>query len=197
MERFRTSTLLAELSHITEANLEFTHANIFNLSDKQLNWKKDSFSWSILETLCHLNEYANYYHEVIARRIAKTRFREPSAFFTSSPLGRATWSSMKLGNARNIKRKLRSPKMYNPLINKDILNDNAIDSFLKQHLFLIHLLEQAAHVNLRKVRIPTFISPLIRLRLGDVFMFIVYHNERHLQQIRNTLAHSQFPTNPN
>ena len=31
--------------------------------------------------------------------------------------------------------------------------------------------------------------------LGDALLFVVYHNERHLQQIKNLIEHRAFPTN--
>jgi hypothetical protein len=37
------------------------------------------------------------------------------------------------------------------------------------------------------------ISKIIRLRLGDALLFVVYHNERHVQQAKNLLKHPKFP----
>ena len=48
-------------------------------------------------------------------------------------------------------------------------------------------------VNIRKVKIPISISKIIRLRLGDALLFVVYHNERHVQQALNVLNNPNFP----
>ena len=158
MNTFRTKELLQELEAITATNLKVIEDHATVLSTEQLNWKKDHSSWSILEILAHLNEYALYYNEVISRRIDKTRFREPRQTFISSPLGRSAWTSMKLGNARNVKRKLRSPRIYNPSFNKEILLDNSVSTFLESQKELLNIIRKAANVSLRKVRIPISIS---------------------------------------
>ena len=195
MNTFRTKELLQELEAITATNLKVIEDHATVLSSEQLNWKKDHSSWSILEILAHLNEYALYYNEVISRRIDKTRFREPRQTFISSPLGRSAWISMKLGNARNVKRKLRSPRIYNPSFNKEILLDNSASTFLESQKELLNIIRKAANVSLRKVRIPISISKLIRLRLGDALMFVIYHNERHIQQVLNNISNKNFPKN--
>lgn len=195
MNTFRTKELLQELETITASNLNTILEQVAPLSTAQLTWKKDSVSWSIQEILAHLNEYALYYNEVISRRIDKTRFREPRQTFISSPLGRSAWSSMKLGNARNVKRKLRSPRQYNPTLNKEIILENSVANFIQHQKELIGIVQKAANVSLRKVRIPISISKLIRLRLGDALMFVIYHNERHVQQVLSVINHKQFPKN--
>jgi len=193
MNTFRTNDLLHDLAAITENNRNAVERHISNLSKEQLYWKKDNASWSVIEILAHLNEYATYYNEVLNRRIEKTRFREPRQVFISSPLGRSAWSSMKLGNARNVKRKLRAPRLYNPAINKDISLENSVTRFIEFQTELLEILTKAANVSLRKVRIPISVSKLIRLRLGDALMFVIYHNERHIQQALNVIAYKNFP----
>ena len=58
---------------------------------------------------------------------------------------------------------------------------------------LLEIIEKAEKVNLRKVKIPLSISKIIRFRLGDALMYVIYHNERHMQQALNVLANPNFP----
>lgn len=193
MKSFLTVELLNELKTITENNIRFIRERLTNLSPSQLNWKKDSKSWSVNEILAHLNEYAAYYNKTIALKIERTRFRDPRERFMSSPLGRSAWSSMKLGNLKNIKRPIRSQKMYNPTLNLSIPLENALDTFGKGQVEMIEILKKVEDVNLRKVRIPISISKIIRFRLGDALMFVIYHNERHIQQVANLISSPGFP----
>jgi len=62
-----------------------------------------------------------------------------------------------------------------------------IEEFLTQEYLLLQLLDQAESVDLNQLRIPISLTKLIRLKLGDVFGFLVAHHERHFLQIRNTL----------
>ena len=70
---------------------------------------------------------------------------------------------------------------------KDLHAASVVARFIDQQEELLLLLRKAGHSNLNK-RIAVTISPLIRLKAGDVFRFLVAHNERHLQQaLRNLL----------
>ena len=191
-----TSTeLIGQLLLITNDNRRFVEKKAAHLSPKQLNWQNSKDSWSIKQTLLHLNEYARFYHAEFLKRIENTRFKEPSPHFISSPLGKSAWKSMKLGNAKNIKRRFSSPKQYNPLINSQLDEIDPICRFLQNQDELIGILEKSKGVNLRKVKIPISISKIIRLRLGDALQFVIYHNERHVQQIKNIMDQPGFPKN--
>jgi uncharacterized damage-inducible protein DinB len=188
-----SSELIGQLISVTNDNRLYVEKKISFLSADQLNWQKSTDSWSVKQTLIHLNEYARFYHTEFVKRIEQTRFKEPIPQFVSSPLGKSAWKSMKLGNANNVKRRFHSPKQYNPLVNTQLNEDDSVMNFLKNQLELGYILNSAKHVNLRKVKIPISISKIIRLRLGDALQFVIYHNERHIQQIKNTISQPGFP----
>ena len=188
-----TKQLLEELRSITQANLELIRKKFSHLNQVQLNWKKDNDSWSINEIFAHLNQYAAYYHPAFLKKIEKTRFREPKEIFVSSPLGKSAWKSMKLGNAKNIKRRFKSPRSYNPSLDPSMVSGNDISTFQSRQEEMMAIIDKASAVNLRKAKIPISISKIVRLRLGDALLFVVYHNERHVQQALNVLNHSSFP----
>lgn len=189
-----TSTeLLQEATKITQANVAFVKEHVLPLSEEQKNWKKDQSSWSLNEIFAHLNSYAAYYHKTMLRKIEKTRFRNPRENFISSPLGRSAWRSMKLGNLQNVKRKMKSPRTYNPSYTSELVSGNDVQQFEKEQQDLLKIITSAAEINIRKAKIPISISKIIRLRLGDALLFVVYHNERHVQQAKNLLKHPKFP----
>ncbi len=188
-----TKQLLEDIKSITSANLDVIRKNIVCLNEQQKSWKQNENSWSINEILAHLNEYAKFYHLTLLERIEKTRFTTPRISFISSPLGLAAWQSMKLGNAKNIKRKFKSLKLYNPTFEVSLLTGNEVSDFEKGQIELLEIIEKAEKVSLRKVKIPISISKIIRFRLGDALMYVVYHNERHVQQALNVMNHPNFP----
>jgi hypothetical protein len=189
-----TNELFEEVKQITQQNIQTVREKLINLSDTQKNWKKDPNSWSINEIFSHLNQYAAYYHKAFKRKIEKTRFREPRENFISSPLGRSAWKSMKLGNARNIKRRFKAPRSYNPTLNPELVKGVDVDTFLNGQEELLQIFEAAKSINIRKAKIAISISKIVRLRFGDALLFVVYHNERHMQQALNLMGHSKFPT---
>lgn len=188
-----TLELIQELKSITQENVDFIKKKFSHLNDEQKNWKKDADSWSINEVFAHLNEYSLYYHQAFSSKIAHTRFRDPKDAFISSPLGRSAWKSMKLGNAKNVKRKFKAQKSYNPSIHPEHVKENTIEQFNQYQIELLSIIDSAQTVNLRKVKIPISISKIVRLKLGDALLFVVYHNERHMYQALSILSHAKFP----
>ena len=77
--------------------------------------------------------------------------------------------------------KMKTFKDKNPL--NASLDKATIERFINQQTLLIELLSQSKKVNLNKIKIPTSISNLIKLKLGDVFQFYINHILRHLAQI--------------
>lgn len=191
--RMSTQWVFSEVRTITERNLQVLKQKVAVLSENQLRWKPNEHTWSLLEIAAHLNEYARFYHDAFNRRIEKTRFREPKENFVSSPLGRSAWISMKLGNAKNVKRKFNAPKGYNPATTPELVTGGDVNTLIKGQQELLTILDAAAEVNIRKVKVPISISKIVRLRLGDALLFVAYHNERHVQQALNLMKHPQFP----
>ena len=74
-----------------------------------------------------------------------------------------------------------------------MLHENDIQLFENGQKDLLEIIEKAASVNIRKVKVPISMSKIIKLRLGDALLFVAYHNERHVQQALNVLAHQNFP----
>lgn len=188
-----TKDLIQELSSKTAQSLEFVTQHFKRLSSNQRNWKKDANSWSINETFAHLNAFATYYHATFLYKFEITKFKQPSDEFISSPLGRSAWKSMKLGNAKNIKRKFNAIRNMNPRFNEELAIESSVEDFEKNIFQMTDIIERAATVNLRKVKIPISFSKIVRLRLGDALLYVVYHNERHIQQALNQVNHPQFP----
>lgn len=188
-----TEELLADLTSITNEGLTLATKKLVHYKENQLSWAPKEGEWSINEVLAHLNSYAKYFHKVFSVKMEKTKFRNPKENFVSSPLGKSAWKSMKLGRANNIKRKFKAPKNYNPSLNPELLEGNQVEKFKESQSQLNELLGTAKSINLRKVKVPIHISRIVRLRLGDAFMFLVYHNERHIQQIKNIIKHPDFP----
>jgi hypothetical protein len=84
-----------------------------------------------------------------------------------------------------VKNKMNSPTSHQA--SKDPDSHEMIEEFLTQEYLLLELLVQAETVDLNKIRIPISLTKLIKLKLGDVFNFIVAHHERHFLQIKNAM----------
>jgi hypothetical protein len=190
-----TKELIDSVTALTQENIEKINKAVKKLSPNQLNWVPNPGIWSVAQVLAHLNEYGNYYHPTITKKLEVTRFTSTKEAFISSPLGRSAWKSMQLGKANNVKRKFNAPKEYNPLIHPSIMKGNEFETFIAQQNDFLSIIEKAKNVNIRRVKVPISISKIIRLRLGDALLFITYHNQRHVQQILNLTTSVNFPKN--
>lgn len=178
----KTSTLqlIDELKKITEENIQFTE-NLLNETDEKLNFRLSEKSWSILECLEHLNRYGNFYIPEISKRI-KNSDTKPTEIFWSGTLGNYFANSMLPKEKLNTMKTFKSMNPIHSKLDKEVLNE-----FITQQKQMIHLLNEAKNIDLNKVKTSISISNLIKLKLGDTFRFVIYHNLRHIRQAKKNL----------
>jgi hypothetical protein len=152
-----------------------------NLSLQKLNLRNNKHSWSILECFEHLNLYGDYYIPEIKKRIEKSKTLSTEKF-KSGILGNYFAKNMlpkKKGN------KIKTFKDKNPIGSK--LNKKTIDRFILQQKEILNLLDKARTIDLNNTKTSISITCLIKLKLGDTFRFVIYHNERHIIQANKIL----------
>ncbi|MBX7204279.1 MAG: DinB family protein [Bacteroidia bacterium] len=173
-----TQTLLSELEEKTEKQLQFAISVLQNLNENVLQQPSSNGGWSIAQCLWHLNSYGDYYLPKIENGL-KTPVQE-TVIFKSSWLGSRFTRMMQPGNG-----KYKAFKDHVPPVNPDARE--VIATFIQQLEQLLLLLRQAKGHNLNSIKIPVSISRFIKLKLGDVFSFLVAHNQRHLEQAKRNL----------
>lgn len=167
--------LIQDLVERTRKNIN--EAERFNqLPMTTLNWKVSPDSWSVLECLEHLNLYGDFYIPEIKSQIESSKYNNPERF-ESGWLGNYFAKSMLPKEKLN---KMKTFKSMNPIgsnLNKEVLN-----KFIDQQHMLLDLLDKSKRVNLSKTKTGISISKWIKLRLGDTFRVVIYHNQRHVVQ---------------
>ncbi len=144
---------------------------------RKLNLKKTPEKWSLLECIEHLNRYGDFYLPEINRRIQSGKKAAQGAMFKSGWLGNYFAESMLPKEKLN---KMKTFKSMNPAGSQ--LGMEVLEKFIKQQEELLVLLEKAKKMDLVKTKTAISISKLIKLRLGDTFRVVVYHNYRHIEQ---------------
>lgn len=185
--------LISEVKRVAEQALQFGEKELKGLNSEQLNFQPSGGAWSIQQVLAHLNSFSSYYNKAFKERIESTRHDHPKEKYVSSPLGVAQIKSMKLGKMNNVRRKLKSPRMHNPAIHPVLEEGDQIQKFMDYQQEMLDIAEEASEVNLRRTKVPLAISNRIKLRLGDALVFVSYHVERHLQQIKNIKLDPKYP----
>lgn len=180
MELVNKQSLLDRLYKRAEDHLHEAVHSFQNMSEGALLAPSATGGWSIAQCLQHLNEYGDYYLPAIEKVIRNNPDTSKNNF-KSSWFGNYFTRMMEPETG---KKKMKTFKKYNP---PPQLNAYAaVAEFIKQQERLLALLSKAAGADLDK-RIPISLTPLIRLKLGDTFQFLIAHNERHMQQAKRNV----------
>lgn len=176
----KSEQLLQDLIERTRININ--QAEKFStLSTEKLNTRDTQESWSILECFEHLNLYGNFYIPEIKNSIENSKSL-PQENFKSGILGNYFAKSMLPKEKMN---KMKTFKDKNPIGSK--LDKRTIERFMMQQEQILNLLDKAKEIDLSKTKTAISISKWIKLKLGDTFRVVVYHNERHVLQANKIL----------
>jgi uncharacterized damage-inducible protein DinB len=159
-----------------ENHLQLAIAVYQNTNEETLAKQPASNSWSAAQCLWHINSYARFYFPLIQKAIGN---KVTEAKFSSGWAGSYFTSMM-----NNLRRKYSAFKNHTP---PDSVNPyKEVATFIDDQERLLAYLKQMENTDLNQ-RLPISITGLIRLKLGDVLLFIVAHNERHIQQANRAL----------
>ncbi|MBU2906930.1 DinB family protein [Arenibacter algicola] len=172
--------LLQDLLERTQENKNKAEG-LKTLPSETLNWKSSPDSWSILECLEHLNRYGDFYIPEIEKRMASSQQR-PAENFKSGWLGNYFAKTMLPQKKLN---KMKTFKSMDPI--GSTLDKEVLTKFISQQQALINLLNKSKEVDLTKTKTGISISKWIKLRLGDTFRVVIYHNQRHMAQAERVL----------
>ena len=184
--KIQTEVLVTDLMNRTKQLILEAEA-LKEKSGEQLNFKQHPESWSVLECLEHLNLYGRFYLPEIEKRITTFPLRrgiegeDVKHYF--DPVFKSGWLGNYFANSMLPKEELKKMKTFknmNPLNSK--LDKKVIDEFISQQEQMLRLLEESRKISLNKTRTAISISKLIKLKLGDTFRFVIYHNQRHMVQ---------------
>lgn len=179
--KISTSELLNELRNRTEEHLHF--AEMLSLkTEHDLNFRTSTESWSTLECLEHLNRYGDFYIPEINRTISSAG-KSSQLYFKPGILGNYFAKSMLPKEKLNT---MKTLKAMNPIHSN--MDKSVVNTFINHQGKLLELLEKAQYIDLEKTKTSISISKLIKLKLGDTFRFVIYHNARHVEQIKRILT---------
>ena len=178
--KLNATQFISELTEYVNAHLAFVNS-LKEKSVEELNWKPNTDSWSALECIEHLNLCLNFYVPEINRRIQVSSHTK-SDTFKGNYIGNKFAASML---PKEKMKKVKTFKKVNP-INSKLDKENVIETFILHQKKTLELLELSKQKNLSKIKTSTLL-PLFKLRLGNTFQVIIYHNERHVVQAKNVL----------
>lgn len=178
--KIKSEQLISDLTDMTVEHLEFAR-ELLQRPGKELNRKRHIKEWSALECLEHLNLYGDFYLPEMEQRISGATQSADTDFkpgFFGNYFADALYPSEKLNKMKTFKNK-------NPL-NSD-LDKSTIERFIAQQEQTLKLLERAKNVSLNKVKTGISIPLPIKIKLGDTFKVVIYHNYRHIKQAERAM----------
>jgi hypothetical protein len=137
--------------------------------------------WSIAQVLAHLNAYNRFYLAEIEKGLSNSKHKVSPKFKTG--LFGNYFTNMMQPKEDKIPNKMKAPKDY--AFGPELDVDKVMAEFAEGQKKLLLLLDKAKQADMNKIKLPISISKLIKLKLGDVFMFLIAHQQRHFVQIKN------------
>ena len=180
MRRYNASQLIDQLqAHVRQMILRVTQ---LKTTDPGVLLEQPApGKWSIVEILSHLNSYSSYYNKAIESSLQSNKAAK--LFFKPGWLGDFFTRLMSPSENGKVKNKMKAPKNHRPPRTLDSLP--VLNEFLSNQHHLLDLLELAKTKNIGSIRTPISISQFIRLKAGDVFRFLIAHQQRHFIQLEN------------
>ncbi|WP_080056250.1 DinB family protein [Spirosoma aerolatum] len=157
------------------------------LSDEQLRWKPAPDRWSIVECLQHLNLAERFYIRNIQHKVDKLGLVQ--AMPTDQTL-QSDWVGKALLFAVDpqVKLKLPAPGVVRPRTAADLIPADVLGQFMELQTLLHSLLNKAGYLDWNREKVMTLFGNWVKIRLGDAFLMLVAHTERHLKQAMRVKA---------
>lgn len=187
MPTYVSNKLLVELQEQTESFLNKAISEWQMIKHSQFGYKAAPEKWSAAQCLEHLNSYGRFYLPEMEKAIRKAKERgwTSTTHFKSGWLGNYFTKLMMPGSDGTVGKKMSSPKNHYPVSNAD--SYKVIAEFIEQQEKLVQLLDEAQEVDLNKATCSISISKLVKLKLGDTFLFFIAHQYRHILQAERAL----------
>lgn len=172
------NTSQEDLKHI----LSEVKSLVEGLDEKTLNRQEGEGKWSMLQCLKHLSIAVNVYNNNSQLAMSKSSHQTPASEFKSHWKGDMFVKMISPRDNGELKNNMKTMKSMNP---ESSLNAEAtINEFFQLHEQFIGIMEQSRDYNINRVKVNTAIGPLVKLRLGDAYRFIIGHAQRHLIQLK-------------
>lgn len=170
------------LAQIIESHIERANQIRDQYSEAELTTRPEDGGWSAAQCFAHLNTYGDFYLPRATKAASQVPTGPDKTYFKSGFLGKLLTNTVQPEN----KRKLNALKPNRPAA--DTNGAEAIAGFIAYQEQWLRLLQGITRFDQLNTRISSSISPLVRFKLGDVFVFMTTHDARHLQQADRVLA---------
>ncbi|MFD1139736.1 DinB family protein [Larkinella insperata] len=176
MQKLETAQQLQERIRAVLATVE---REFRPLSDEQLNWKPDTRQWSITQCLQHLNLAERFYIRNLQKKV------DDLGLIQTNPTDQALQAGLAGRLLRyavdpNTTMKLPTVSFMKP--RHDLNARDVMQQFIELQQLLHDLLDKATYLDWNRERLMTLFGNWLKINLGDAFLMLVAHSERHINQ---------------
>lgn len=181
-----TTQFIAEQGQKLKHIIDTVNEESKGLEEQILNRQEGDNKWSMLQCIEHLSLANGIYVDNIQSALTMADKDTQSDLFKSHWKGDMFTKMIAPKANEEIKTKMKTMKTMHP--QSQLNAAETIRKFNDVHLKLIELLNKSGEYNLNKVKVPTALGSMVKLRLGDAFRFLIAHAERHLIQLKRIKA---------
>lgn len=171
---------LADRVKDVEASIQSFERDVAPLEYLQLGWRLPEGGWSIAQVVEHLiitdESYLGEIDRILAHPPKTPNYEEWKPSLIGGFLTRSQMPDSK--------QKMKSPTRWRP---GPEARANVVEEYINVRRRLIDAMTRADGYDLRRTKLSSPAAKFIRLNLGDAFLTLVVHTQRHLQQIRRIL----------
>jgi hypothetical protein len=179
--------LLDQLQQESQIIVQQVQEKLLSLDERTLRQRPAPQQWNALECLEHLSLTYDYYLPQMEEAIHEAPTDTSEETYESTWLGRMSISSMKPKKDGKIPFKMKTFERIKPTTDHRSPQE-VINRFINHQQTFEYLTQQAQNVSVNNTKVTTLAGPLVRLRLGDCFRFLLAHTQRHLLQAQQAVA---------
>jgi hypothetical protein len=188
----QSTDLIPELDNLrTQVEKIVTDARklTVNISNNEFNWRPEPAKWSIAQCLAHLNINGALVMRAMEESIDAARAKGLTG---KGPYGHSFLAKFLLGTVEPpVKRKFKAAQAITPP--PDVRADETIPEFLALQDRLKETLRKANGVDLGRAKVPSPITSMWKITLGDSLALMTAHERRHLWQAWQVRNDPRFP----
>lgn len=185
----KTTKYLNEIEAGFRQAIDEVKSLVENTEGVKLNTPEAPGKWHMLQCIEHMSRATEVYVNNVQGKLQNETLPPANAEYKGHWKGRmfARMNAPKPGD--EIPMKLKTFKSMEPP--QELDSQTVLNRFYEVHEEMISVINKTRSVNIDKIKIATALGPMVKLRIGEAYRFLLAHTQRHMVQLRrikNTVA---------
>ena len=182
--------VLKDLLKQIEYQKKYVKESFYYQSEDQLTAKKSEEKWSATQCFEHMNLTNAHYLAEINKTLPKTKQGQKDLKYKAGLIGSYMIKSMRPKEGE-ITNKMKTFKNVKPLAERQpgavVKSQTVFTDFFADLEAYAEIVKSLEGKNIQSVKVKSLIGNVVRFKIGDALLFMLAHNDRHIQQAINAL----------